>query len=251
MTLFPYGAKLRVFNLFHEGLVLHKLLHHFFIFCNKTPVVFKVKITNQTQYSTKNIFRFLLRKFKVKLLKTQMNLFNFEISFFKQLPMSASLDFNQMLLSNAESLKPFAVTLTHDTETAKDLFQETLYRALANKEKYNVGTNIKAWLYTIMRNIFINNYRRKSKQQIVLDSSPNNFLLNSISIPNAGVASINMKEIQKIIFELPFIFKKPFLLFYEGFRYHEIAEMLDEPLGTIKSRIHFARKLLKAQIERF
>jgi RNA polymerase sigma factor (sigma-70 family) len=165
--------------------------------------------------------------------------------------MTSSLDFNQMLLTNAESLRPFAVTLTHDTETAKDLFQETLYRALANKEKYNVGTNIKAWLYTIMRNIFINNYRRKSKQQIVLDNSPNDFLLNSITTFNAAVANINIKEIQKAIFELPVIFKKPFLLFYEGFRYHEIADMLSEPLGTIKSRIHFARKLLKAQIERY
>jgi RNA polymerase sigma-70 factor (ECF subfamily) len=165
--------------------------------------------------------------------------------------MTSSLDFNQMLLTNAESLRPFAVTLTHDTETAKDLFQETLYRALANKEKYNVGTNIKAWLYTIMRNIFINNYRRKSKQQIVLDNSPNDFLLNSITTFNAAVANINVKEIQKAIFELPVIFKRPFLLFYEGFRYHEIADMLSEPLGTIKSRIHFARKLLKAQIERY
>jgi len=165
--------------------------------------------------------------------------------------MTSSLDFNQMLLTNAESLKPFAVTLTHDTETAKDLFQETLYRALANKEKYNVGTNIKAWLYTIMRNIFINNYRRKSKKQIVFDNSPNDFLLNSITTFNAAVANINVKEIQKAIFELPVIFKKPFLLFYEGFRYHEIADMLSEPLGTIKSRIHFARKLLKAQIERY
>ena len=163
----------------------------------------------------------------------------------------SAIEFDQMLLSNAEFLKPFASTLTRDTETAKDLLQETLYKALANKDKYNVGTNIKAWLYTIMRNIFINNYRRKSKQQIVLDNSPNDFLLNSISIPNAAIASINMKEIQKAIFELPMIFKKPFLLFYEGFRYHEISQMLDEPLGTIKSRIHFARKLLKAHIERF
>jgi len=165
--------------------------------------------------------------------------------------MAPSIDFNQLLLSNAESLKPFAVTLTHDTETAKDLFQETLYRALANQEKYNVGTNIKAWLYTIMRNIFINNYRRKSKQQIVFDGSSNDFLINSITTPNAAVGNINMKEIQKAIFELPVIFKRPFLLFYEGFRYHEISEMLNEPLGTIKSRIHFARKLLKAQIERY
>ena len=70
-----------------------------------------------------------------------------------------ALDFNKTLLLHAEFLKPFAITLTHDSEEAKDLFQETLYRALANKEKYNIGTNLKAWLYTIMRNIFINNYR--------------------------------------------------------------------------------------------
>jgi RNA polymerase sigma-70 factor (ECF subfamily) len=74
----------------------------------------------------------------------------------------STIDFNQMLLNNAEFLKPFAVTLTRDNETAKDLYQETLFRALSNKDKYNAGTNIKAWLYTIMRNIFINNYRRNA-----------------------------------------------------------------------------------------
>ena len=88
------------------------------------------------------------------------------------------VEFNQMLVNNAEFLKPFAITLTKDNEQAKDLFQETLYRALANQDKYNVGTNIKAWLYTIMRNIFINNYRRKAKQQTIFDSTPNEFLLN-------------------------------------------------------------------------
>ena len=70
----------------------------------------------------------------------------------------ATIDFNQMLVNNADFLKPFAFTLTRDNEEAKDLLQETMYRAMANKDKYNVGTNIKAWLYTIMRNIFINNY---------------------------------------------------------------------------------------------
>ncbi|MGL5945452.1 MAG: sigma-70 family RNA polymerase sigma factor, partial [Sediminibacterium sp.] len=86
-------------------------------------------------------------------------------------------EFNQMLLHNTEFLKPFAITLTRDNEAAKDLYQETLFRALANKDKYNVGTNIKAWLYTIMRNIFINNYRRKAKQATIFDSTPNEFLL--------------------------------------------------------------------------
>ncbi|MBC7902956.1 MAG: RNA polymerase sigma factor, partial [Gemmatimonadaceae bacterium] len=66
----------------------------------------------------------------------------------------STLEFNQLLVNNAEFLKPFAVTLTKDSDAAQDLYQETLYKALANSDKYNVGTNIKAWLYTIMRNIF-------------------------------------------------------------------------------------------------
>ena len=167
--------------------------------------------------------------------------------------MPINTDFNEMLLSSAESLRPFAITLTHDTEDAKDLFQETMFRALANKERYNVGTNIKAWLYTIMRNIFINNYRRKSRLPIVPDNTANDFFLNSraLTVQNNAIANMNMKDIQKAITELPAVFKKPFVLYHEGFKYHEIADILFEPLGTIKSRIHFARKLLKAQIERF
>ncbi len=163
----------------------------------------------------------------------------------------SSLEFNQLLVNNAEFLKPFAITLTRDAEAAKDLFQETLYRALANKDKYNVGTNIKAWLYTIMRNIFINNYRRKSKQKTIFDSTPNDFLLNNSQVAVAGSAESNLriKDIQAAIYNLPELFRNPFLLYFEGFKYHEIAEMLREPLGTIKSRIHFARKLLKAQIQ--
>lgn len=163
----------------------------------------------------------------------------------------SSLEFNQLLVNNAEFLKPFAITLTRDAEAAKDLFQETLYRALANKDKYNVGTNIKAWLYTIMRNIFINNYRRKSKQKTIFDSTPNDFLLNNAQATVAGSAESNLriKDIQAAVHNLPELFRNPFLLYFEGFKYHEIAEMLREPLGTIKSRIHFARKLLKAQIQ--
>lgn len=165
----------------------------------------------------------------------------------------SAIEFDQMLISNAESLKPFAVTLTHDAEAAKDLFQETLYRALANKDKYHVGTNIKAWLYTIMRNIFINNYRRKAKQSVIFDNTPNEYLLNlnQGAVANEAVTDLNLKEIQKAIHDLPDIFRNPFLLYFEGYRYHEIADMLNEPLGTIKSRIHFARKLLKAQLQRY
>jgi len=165
----------------------------------------------------------------------------------------ASPEFNNLLISNADFLKPFAINLTKDSETAKDLFQETLYKALANQEKYNVGTNIKAWLFTIMRNIFINDYRRKVKQQTIFDHTPNEYLLNykQPTVINAAETELRIKEIYRAIYHLPEIFKTPFLLYFEGYKYHEVAEVLNEPLGTIKSRIHFARKLLKEQISRY
>jgi RNA polymerase sigma factor (sigma-70 family) len=166
--------------------------------------------------------------------------------------MSAA-EFNELLLNNTGSLKPFAVSLTHDQELAKDLFQETLYKALANQDKYSTGTNIKAWLFTIMRNIFINDYRRKAKQKTIFDNSGNDLLIDSGKgiVSNTGENTIQEKEINNAIYQIPQIFKIPFLLYFEGYRYHEISESLNEPLGTIKSRIHFARKLLKEKINRY
>ncbi len=72
-------------------------------------------------------------------------------------------DFNTMVVMHGDYLKPYAIALTHDHDDAKDLMQETMLKALLNKEKYQFGTNLKAWLYTIMRNTFINNYRRNKK----------------------------------------------------------------------------------------
>lgn len=164
----------------------------------------------------------------------------------------SNIEFNQMIVNNEGYLKPFAFTLTRDNETAKDLLQETFFRALANKEKYNAGTNIKAWLYTIMRNIFINNYRRAAKQQTVFDGTPNEFLLDNKQgqVSNEALSKLQLKEIKNAVHALPELFRHPFMLYFEGYKYNEIADLLKEPLGTIKSRIHFARKLLKEQILR-
>ena len=161
-------------------------------------------------------------------------------------------EFNGLLLRNADYLKPFAFTLTRDHESAKDLLQETLLRALVNKEKYHVGTNVKAWLYTIMRNIFINDYRKAKKFTIVKDDTPGEALLNSKQgiVKNDAEAGLALKDIRQNIHRLPLIYKDPFILYYEGYKYNEIASIYKEPLGTIKSRIHFARKLLKQQLER-
>jgi RNA polymerase sigma-70 factor (ECF subfamily) len=104
-----------------------------------------------------------------------------------------------------------------------------------------------------MRNIFINNYRRKAKQNTIFDNSSNDFLLNynQATIDNGAESNLRMKDIQAAIHALPEIFKQPFMLYFQGYKYHEIADSLDEPLGTIKSRIHFARRLLKEQINKF
>src|SRR5213592_2538650 len=136
----------------------------------------------------------------------------------------ATTEFNDMLLDNAGFLRPFAVNLTKDTDAANDLYQETLYKALANNEKYNAGTNIKAWLFTIMRNIFINDYRRKAKQKTIFDSTPNEYLINlkQASISNAAESGIRIKEIKKAVHQLPEIFKTPFLLYFDGYKYNEI-----------------------------
>ena len=104
-----------------------------------------------------------------------------------------------------------------------------------------------------MRNIFINNYRRRIKQQTILDSTPNEYLINlkQAVTSNSAESELRVKDIHEQIHKLPDIFRIPFLLYFDGYKYQEIAGMLNEPLGTIKSRIHFARKLLKSQINRF
>ncbi|HOZ84507.1 MAG TPA: RNA polymerase sigma factor [Niabella sp.] len=167
--------------------------------------------------------------------------------------MEKEKEFGDLLVDSAGFLKPFAVNLTKNNEAANDLYQETLYKALANKEKYNTGTNIKAWLFTIMRNIFINDYRRNAKRRTVFDSTPEDYLINlrQVSVTNSAESNLRQKEIETAIEGIPETFRVPFKLYFEGYKYHEISDYLNEPLGTIKSRIHFARKLLKEQINRY
>ncbi len=155
-------------------------------------------------------------------------------------------EFNSLVLGNADGLKPFAISLTHDQEAARDLCQETLYKAFAYRDKYKPDTNIRAWLYTIMRNIFINDYRRKARKRGVME-------VVKYSQPGFAISSdlsLRMSEINKAIHELPEVFKIACQLYLLGYKYHEIALSLNEPLGTIKSRIHFARKLLQKKIDR-
>ena len=157
-------------------------------------------------------------------------------------------EFNTLVLGQAEGLKPFAITLTRDREDAQDLYQETLYKAFAYREKYQPGTNIKAWLSTIMRNIFINDYRRAGRKKSVMEQV--GYAEKSRTFSLTGETRLRVQEINEQVHALPKMLKTAYMLYFQGYKYNEIAVALNEPLGTIKSRIHFARKLLQKQVER-
>lgn len=165
-----------------------------------------------------------------------------------------STKLNKMSVVNFQSevktatvvLKPHAMRLTRDINDAEDLIQETIVRALTNEDKFQEGTNIKAWLFTIMKNIFINDYRKKSKRNTVIDTTDNLYYLNASStISNAGERAFVMNDIRNALMKISNELRVPFLMHYKGYKYHEIAEQLNLPLGTVKSRIFFARKELK------
>ncbi len=157
-------------------------------------------------------------------------------------------EFNNMVVQSTHALKPFAINLTKDVESAKDLIQETVYRAMSNHDKYADGTNLKAWLFTIMKNIFINNYRRAAKRNTLIDTTDNLYFINNAQTIGKNEAESNfvMADLQRAISSLSDDYRVPFIMHYEGYKYHEIAEHLKLPLGTVKSRIFFARKELKA-----
>jgi len=166
----------------------------------------------------------------------------------QQSPMTmTSTEFYTKFDQMSTLLHSFAYNLTKNVEDAKDLFQETAFRALTNRDKFRTGTNFKAWLFTIMKNIFINNYRKKVKANTIMDSTDNMYYINSgsVVISNKAESNIMMTELKHMIEELDDSTKIPFLMHYQGYKYQEIADHLDLPLGTVKSRIFFARKELK------
>lgn len=167
--------------------------------------------------------------------------------------MKSSLGFRKDLVEMQDELHRFAYKLTANLEEADDLLQETSLKALDNEDKYIPDTNFKGWVYTIMRNIFINNYRKVVREQTYVDQTDNLFHLN---LPqDSGLDSVegnyDLKEMRKIVNALPKEYKEPFSMHIAGFKYREIAEKLALPLGTVKSRIFLTRQRLQDQLKDF
>lgn len=162
-------------------------------------------------------------------------------------------NFAQDLLSVQTELLNFAYKLTADREEANDLLQETSLKALDNEDKYTAETDFKGWIYTIMRNIFINNYRKALRDQTYVDQTDNQFYLNqNIDIEGDSTeGSYDLKEMRRIVNALPKEYRIPFSMYVSGFKYREIADKLGLPLGTVKSRIYFTRQKLQEELKDF
>ena len=161
--------------------------------------------------------------------------------------MNKKADFKTDVLGMQDNLLSFALKLTANREEAQDLVQDTTLKALRNEAKFVENTNFKGWMLTIMRNIFINNYRKNARENTMVDSTEDLFHLNmsqesGLETPDGAYAC---NEISAIIAGFSVDYREPFTLHVAGYKYEEIAEKLSMPLGTVKSRIFFARRKLR------
>jgi RNA polymerase sigma factor (sigma-70 family) len=163
------------------------------------------------------------------------------------------IEFNHAVQSQYRPLRGYAMKLVRDVEDANDLVQETMLKAFRNRDKFAEGTNLKGWLYTMMKNIFINNYRRMVSGKIFSDDTENQYYINSLanSGKNDAESRLTLEDINAALAKLSDKLRKPFLMSFEGYKYEEIAQHLSIPLGTVKIRIHNARHLLQDSLKTY
>ena len=168
--------------------------------------------------------------------------------------------FERDLLPHINVLNTFAYHLSYNEEDARDLVQETYLKAYKAIDSYDEGTNAKAWLFKILKNNYINQYRRKSKRPrnvdfeafVGLHESENSPIKSKVDLREEIYEELMGDEVTIAINGLPLDFRTVILLCdIEGFTYEEIAKILDVPIGTVRSRLHRARNLLKEKLSTY
>jgi len=162
-------------------------------------------------------------------------------------------EFSLIADKHASALRSHAMKFTRDEDEAKDLVQDTLLKGIRFCANFERGTNIKGWLYVIMRNTFINNYRKDQKKQtlIVQEEEITSPSLIKSATRNSSGATFMMEDIRRALASVPEVYSYPFQRYFEGYKYEEISAELDIPLGTVKTRIHQARLLLKKYLKTY
>ncbi len=163
------------------------------------------------------------------------------------------LKFNTLVIQQADSLKTYARNFTRDQDDANDLVQDTLLKAVTYFRNFKEGTNLKGWLYTIMKNTFINNYRRvvKTNSFITKEEEITSANLVVSASSNRGENKFVMEDINNALSNLSDDYYIPFTMYFEGYKYHEISDHLNIPIGTVKTRIHVARKAMKKTLNAY
>jgi RNA polymerase sigma factor (sigma-70 family) len=154
------------------------------------------------------------------------------------------------ITSMRSTLQLFTRKFTTDREESSDLVQDTILKALMYKEKFTKGTNLKGWLFTIMRNTFINNYRKNQREKTSRDNTKDLYFLNveDTHTFNCPDTRYEYQDIWKQVNELREELFTPFKMYTSGYKYHEIAEHLHLPIGTVKNRIFHARKEIQKKL---
>ncbi|WP_316757681.1 RNA polymerase sigma factor [Pedobacter aquatilis] len=162
-------------------------------------------------------------------------------------------EFNTLLEKEISNLRTHAVRYTQNEEDAGDLVQDTMIKALRFWSGYKPGTNFRGWLFVIMKNTFINDYRKNSKKSSLITTSDElssqDLMISASGNLSSGV--FIMGDIGKAMSSIPENYSLPFIRYFEGHKYHEIAEELTIPIGTVKTRIHMARVLLKNYLKTY
>jgi RNA polymerase sigma factor (sigma-70 family) len=150
-------------------------------------------------------------------------------------------------------LTQFAIKFTQNLDDAEDLVQDTLIKAIRYESMFEEGTNLQGWLYTILRNTFLNNYRRLVRQRGVVETTEDlsSYQLTKSAANNKGENKFIQEDVTKALNQLEPEYYIPFTRYFEGYKYHEIADEMQIPIGTVKTRIHMARKFLKASLKMY
>jgi len=164
-----------------------------------------------------------------------------------------NLTLDYQICNHKSALEQFAIKFTHNQEDADDLVQDTLLRAMRYADLYQNGTNLQGWLYTIMKNTFINDYRKSSIRKKVINTVEviDSQQLTQSAATNEGVQKFLGEDIDTAIKNLSPTYSVPFLKYFEGYKYHEIADELNIPIGTVKTRIYMARQSLQASLKMY
>jgi RNA polymerase sigma-70 factor (ECF subfamily) len=159
-------------------------------------------------------------------------------------------DFTKQITQLTTPLRRFALQLTKDSEDANDLVQDTLLKAYRYWHSFKPNTNLKAWLFTIMRNTFMTQCDRLKRERRVVVQSSFIELGNSVvnSLPSGAIDQTIQDDIMMAVAQLRAVHREPLLLHVEGFKYYEIAHQLSIPIGTVKHRIHIARRELQRRL---